>query len=257
LPLPTGEEIVEQFWQGVTRRTRAIYLSHITSSTALRMPVEAICRRAKQAGILSLVDAAHSPGQIPVDLQELGADIVFGNCHKWMLAPKGAAFLYARRDLQDLIDPMVVSWGTHPTPEIATGSRFIDILQWTGTKDPAAALAVPAAIQFMKDHDWDHVRCQCHMLLRQAMERICGLTKMPPPYPLDSDFYGQMGIAPLPPSDLITLKSRLYEEFKIEAPLTEWQDQQFVRISVQGYNSQEDIDAFVRALEILLPQVAV
>ncbi|HET6822725.1 MAG TPA: aminotransferase class V-fold PLP-dependent enzyme, partial [Anaerolineales bacterium] len=251
LPVHSREEIVEQFWEGVTPRTKVIYISHITSSTALRLPVEEICRRAREHGILTIIDAAHAPGQIPVDLQALGADIVFGNCHKWMLAPKGSAFLYARREVQELIQPMVVSWGTHPTPEIATGSRFIDILQWTGTKDPTAALAVPTAIQFLQDHNWEEVRRECHALLREGIERICDLTGMPPLYPLDSNFYSQMGIAPLPPSDLVVLKARLYDEYKVEVPLIEWQDQYFVRISVQGYNTQSDLDILVGALEAL------
>jgi isopenicillin-N epimerase len=257
LPARSREEIVEQFWQGVTPRTKAIYISQITSSTALRLPVEEICRRAGQAGILTIVDAAHSLGQIPLDLKELDADIVFANAHKWLMNAKGSAFLYVRRRLQDLIDPLVVSWGYHATPAIATGSRFVDYLQWTGTKDPSAFLTIPDAIQFMKDYDWDHVRSECHSLLRQAIERICALTRLPPAYPLDSDFFSQMGIAPLPASDLVTLKSRLYDEHKIEIPLTEWQGSQFARISVQGYNTQEDIDALLGALEILLPQVAV
>jgi len=257
LPLHTEEEIVEQFWQGVTPRTKAIYLSQITSSTALRLPVEKICQRASSAGILSIIDAAHSPGQIPLDLGVLNADMVFGNAHKWMLAPKGTAFLYVRREIQDLINPLVVSWGANPTPDIATGSRFVDILQWTGTRDPAAALTVPTAIQFMQDHDWDAVRRQCHLLLRQAIERICDLTKLAPLYPLDSEFYSQMGIAPLPPSDLAVLKNRLYDEHQVEVPLIQWQDRQFVRISVQGYNTQKDIDTLVGALQRLLPQVTV
>ena len=109
----------------------------------------------------------------------------------------------------------------------------------------------------MHDHDWDNVRCDCHGLLRQAVERICDLTGLQPLYPLDSDFYSQMAIAPLPKSNLAVLKSRLYDEFKIEVPLTEWQDRQFVRISVQGYNTHEDIDALASGLEALLPQVAV
>ena len=256
LPVQTEEEIVEQVWQGVTARTRVIYLSHITSSTALRIPVADICRRARERGILTIIDAAHSPGQIPVDLQALGADIAFGNCHKWMLAPKGSAFLYVRRVVQDHISPLVVSWGTHPTPDIETGSRFIDILQWTGTKDPTAALTVPTAIQFMQDHDWQEVRTHCHALLRKTIERICDLTGFPPLYPLESDFYSQMAIAPLPPSDLAVLKSRLYDEHKIEVPFIQWQDRHFVRISIQGYNSPADVDALVDALRILLPQVA-
>ena len=256
LPIDTNDEIVERFWQGVTPRTKVIYLSHITSPTALHLPVEEICLRARRAGILTVIDAAHSPGQIPFDLQQLNADIIFGNCHKWMLNVKGSAFLYVRHELQKLIEPLIVSWGYSTTSETSTGSRYLDLLQWTGTKDPTAALTVPTAIQFMKDHDWDQVRCQCHMLLRQAIERVCELTNLPPLYPLDSDYYSQMGIAPLPTSDLAALKSRLYDEFKIEIPLVQWQNKQFVRISVQGYNSEEDIAALVRGLQVLLPQVA-
>lgn len=256
LPLRTEEEIVEQFWQGVSPRTKAVYLSHITSPTALRFPVEKICRRARQAGIVSVVDAAHSPGQLPVDLQAIGADVSFGNCHKWMLGPKGAAFIHVRREIQPVIEPAIVSWGYHATPETTTGSRFIDILQWTGTKDPASALAVPTAIQFMQEHGWEDVRAECHALLRAAIEKVCDLTDLPPLYPLDSDFYSQMGIAPLPSCNAAILKSRLYDEFKIEIPLTQWQDRQFVRISIQGYNTREDVDALVDALNMLLPQVA-
>ncbi len=247
-------EIVDQFWQGVTQRTKVIYLSHITSPTALRLPVKQICQRARQAGILSVIDGAHALGQVPLDLQALDADFYTSNCHKWALAPKGAAFLYARRETQHLVEPLVVSWGYGNDPRFGTGSRYVDSLQWTGTKDPAAALAVPAALQFMEEHRWDEVRRECHLLLRQAIERICELTGLPPLYPLDSDLYIQMGIAPLPPiADLTVLKSRLYDEFRVEVPLIQWRDRQFVRISVQGYNLQEDVDALVEGLRVLLP----
>jgi len=256
LPVCADEEIVEQFWRGITPRTKAIYLSHITSPTALRLPVEKICERARQSGILTIIDAAHSPGQIPVDLQALGADFIFGNCHKWMLGIKGAGFLYVRRELQPLIEPLIVSWGYRPTPETTTGSRYVDLLQWTGTKDPTAALTVPTAIEFMQKHDWESVRIQCHQLLRQAIGRICELTGLTPIYALDSDFYSQMGVAPLPASNLALLKRRLYDEFRIEVPLVPWQDRQFIRISIQGYNSQEDVDALIKALQALLPEVA-
>jgi isopenicillin-N epimerase len=257
LPVESEEAVLEQLWHGVTSRTKVIYLSHITSPTALRLPVKQICRRAKSAGIITVIDAAHSPGQMPVDLEDLGADVVTGNCHKWMMSAKGAAFLFVKRELQHLVEPLIVSWGYNPTPASTTGSRFIDLLQWTGTKDPSAALTVPAAIQFMKDHNWETVRNECHHLLKRSIEQICDLVKISPAYPLDSDLCYQMGIAPIPPSNLDELKIRLYDEFRIEVPLIQWQDRQFVRISVQGYNTREDLDALVRALEILLPQTAV
>jgi isopenicillin-N epimerase len=249
------DEIVEQFWQGVTAKTRVIYLSHITSPTALILPIEKLCARARQHGILSIVDAAHSPGQLPLDLKRLGADIVFGNCHKWMLSPKGAAFLYVKRELQHLVEPLIVSWGFQPTLETTSGSRFIDLLQWTGTKDPAAALAVPAAIEFMQEHHWHDVRLECHELLRQAITRVCNLTGSTLLYEVDSDFYSQMAVAPLPPSNLPMLKKRLYDECRIEVPLIEWNGRHLVRISIQAYNDQDDVDALVSGLKLLLPQV--
>ncbi len=255
LPIHTEDEIIEFFWAGVTGRTKVIYISHITSPTALRMPVEAICQRARQAGILTIIDAAHSPGQIPLDITSIDPDFAFGNCHKWMLAPKGSAFLYAREDLQNLIDPLVVSWGLHPTADNTTGSRYIDLLQWTGTHDPAAFLSIPDAIQFQQFHNWETVRLSCHALLEQAIQRICELTNKPPLYPFKSNLYSQMGIAPLPENtDLPLLGRRLYNEYQIEVPLIDWQRSKFIRISVQGYNTQEEIDTLITALSNILPQ---
>jgi isopenicillin-N epimerase len=257
LPIQREEETCEQFLKGVTQRTKVIYLSHITSPTALRLPVKQICQQAKELNILTVVDAAHSPGQIPVDLLDLGADVVFGDCHKWMLSPKGAGFLYVRPEIQNIIEPLIVSWGYHATAEIATGSQFIDYLQWTGTHDPSAYLSVPAAIQFMQENAWDKIQKKSYELLRSTIERICDLVKMEPLYPLDSDFYIQMGIAPLPNSDLGLLKRRLYDEYKVEVPLIQWEDHQFIRISVQGYNTQDDLDKLSSALEVLLPEVRI
>jgi len=254
LPIQSEEGMVSQFWAGVTPRTRVIYLSHITSPTALRLPIEQICALARDAGILTVIDAAHSPGQIPVDLQALRADVVFGNLHKWMMSPKGAAFLYARQEIQPILEPLIVSWGFGNSPQFGSGSRFIDFFQWTGTKDPSAALAVPNAIKFMDEHNWGSVRRECHALLIQVVERVCDLVNLPPLYPLDGAFFSQMAIAPLPPDvDIAILKTRLYEECKVEVPLIQWQDRKFVRISIQGYNAPEDADALVNGLERLLP----
>ncbi len=111
LPVSTPEAFVERFWTGVTSNTRVIFLSHITSPTALQFPVSEICRRARAAGILTVIDGAHAPGQINLNLADLGADFYTGACHKWLCAPKGAAFLFARREVQALLEPLVVSWG--------------------------------------------------------------------------------------------------------------------------------------------------
>ncbi len=256
IPLPLGsrEQTVQQFWQGVTGRTRAIFISHITSSTAVQFPIETILRRARQAGILTIVDGAHAPGQIPLDLGALGADFYTGNCHKWMMAPKGAAFLYARPEVQSLIEPLVVSWGWGENPEFDVGSPFLDNLQWLGTNDPSAYLTVPEAIRFMQAHDWPAVRARCHRLLAETLERISALTGLPSIYPALNGFFEQMAVAELPPiPDLETLKQRLYAEYRIEVPLLNWQGRQFIRISVQGYNTPDDLETLLQALEKLLP----
>lgn len=257
LPIKSDEIIVSEFWKGVTPQTKVIFMSMITSPTALRLPVEEICEKARKNGILTIVDAAHGPGQIPVDLQKIGADIVFGNCHKWMLGPKGAAFLYVRPEIQNIIDPLVVSWGFHATPKTSTGSRFVDILQWTGTNDHSAYLSVPSAIQFMQDNHWDKVRLECNRILRIAIDEISNKFNRISLYPSESHYFTQMGIAPLPEVNLDLLKNRLYAEYLVEVPLIQWQDKQFIRISVQGYNTRSDIDVLIDGLTELIPQVMI
>jgi isopenicillin-N epimerase len=111
LPIKSQEDVFEQIWNGVTPRTRIIFISHITSPTSLTLPVQWICQRAREAGIITIIDGAHAPGQLSLDLSSLQADFYVGNCHKWMLSPKGAGFLYARPDVQNIIEPLIVSWG--------------------------------------------------------------------------------------------------------------------------------------------------
>ena len=274
LPVTTQEELVERFWAGVNEHTRVIFISHITSPTALIFPVAEICRRARQAGLLTIVDGAHAPGQINLNLSEVGADFYTGACHKWLCAPKGAAFLYARREVQGWLEPLVVSWGwqsERPGP-----SRFVDYHQWQGTRDISAFLAVPAAIDFQAEHDWPQVRAECHKLLRYARQAIGELTGLEPICPDSPEWYAQMAAFPLPAcdnvgarhrgdapavdepsmSDASPLQRRLYDEYRIEAPIISWGGRQFVRVSVQGYNTREDVDALIESLRALLPDAS-
>lgn len=251
VPVTTPEAVLDALWRGVTPRTRVITLSHITSPTALTLPVEAICRRAREAGLLTIVDGAHTIGQIPLALDELGADIYTSNCHKWLCAPKGSAFLYARPDVQPWLEPLIVSWGWQS--ETPSPSRFIDEQEYTGTRDIAAYLATPAAIEFLQARRWDQVRTECHALAVEAQARVAALareTVLSSP-----EWFVQMVSAPLPPCDLATLKTRLYDEFQVEVPLVRWNGRCLMRISIQGYNTRADIDRLVQGLEALLPAV--
>jgi isopenicillin-N epimerase len=249
LPATSREAIVDQLWQAVTPRTKVIYLSHITSPTALTLPVEEICARARAEGILTVIDGAHAPGQLPLDLTSLGADFYTGNCHKWLCSPKGDGFLHTRHEHQHLVEPLVVGWGVSDEREFTLGSAYLDHHYWLGTNDFSGYLSIPAAIDFQAEHYWAAVRRTCHELLRDTLGRISTLTGLEGFYGDDS-FYQQMGAAQLPLlEDAAAFKERLYEDYRIEIPCSEVG----VRISVQGYNSPEDLDLLVHALERLLP----
>lgn len=244
LPLTSPEDVVERLWQGVTERTRVVFLSHITSPTAVILPVAEVARRARAAGILTVIDGAHAPGQVDLALDELGADFYTGNCHKWLCSPKGAGFLYARPAVQALVEPLVVSWGWEA--ERSSGSTFQDYLSWAGTSDPAAYLSAPAAIAFQAAHDWHEVRAACHALAAAARESVADLTGLPHVYP--ETFFGQMCVAPLPVGTLDRLGTRLWDEAQVEIPQIRWQGQEFLRISIQAYNSPGDVERLVEAL---------
>ena len=250
-PVSSSETLIEDIWKGVTPNTRVICISHITSPTALIFPVAEISRRARAAGIITVIDGAHAPGQIKLSLVELGIDFYTGNLHKWLCAPKGSAFLYARREVQPLIEPLVVSWGwqsKYPSP-----SPFVDYTEFTGTRDISAYLAVPDAIKFQEQNGWDKVRKRCHMLASEAGRRIHTLTGLPAIYPDSPEWYAQMIAVPLPANlNPGQLQIDLREKYNIEVPLIFWNGMNLIRISVQGYNSEKDIDALISALTFFM-----
>lgn len=244
LPMTTREAFVEHFWAGVTPRTRVIYISHITSPTALIFPVEEICRRARAAGIISVIDGAHAPGQIPLDMERIDADFYTANCHKWMCTPKGSGFLYVRPEHQPSIEPVIVSWGWFE------GADFVTRNQRQGTRDPAAYLAVPTAIEWMQAHDWDAVRTRCHALgveLRGQIAEWSGQQVIAP-----DSWFSQMFSALLPTCDPERVKQRLYDDYRIEVPLASANGRQGVRVSLQAYNTREDGQKLLHALREII-----
>ena len=253
LPIASAEGIVDAVWSGVCDRTGVLFLSHVTSTTAVALPVAELIRRARERGIITVIDGAHAPGQVPLDLSALGADFYAGNCHKWMNAPKGSAFLYARAEGQPLLEPLVVSWGwrsDRPGP-----SRFVDEHEWQGTRDVAAYLTVPAAIEFMRDHNWEEVQRACHDLVAAARDRINAITGLEPLTPAGREWFGQMATVALPHCDHEALQRRLFDEFKIEIPTFSWNGGSYLRVSIQAYNDEADVHALVHALSLLLPKL--
>jgi isopenicillin-N epimerase len=236
-----------------TPRTRLIFASHITSTTALIFPVAELCHGARQRGIATLIDGAHAPGQIALDLGAVGADFYTGNCHKWLCAPKGAAFLHARPERQAELDATVVSWGYvaagagHTGFDAYTGRTLFERrLQWQGTRDIAAFLAVPAAIAFQQRKDWPSLRERCHTQALETMHRVLarnGLTAVAP----DAD-QAQMVTIPVRATDAEGLRRHLFDDHRIEVPITQHAGHTFVRLSVQVYNTQAELDALDEAL---------
>ena len=219
-------------------RTRAIVVSHITSPTALVLPVEDICAAARKAGVLSIVDGAHVPGHMPLDLGTLGADVYAGNCHKWLCAPKGSGFLWARPEHQDWIEPLVISWGYH---EDATfGERH----GWQGTRDAAACLAVPKAIEVHASFDPEAAR----ELADEAERRLSPFG----PKPLRGMRAPFMRALTVRHADPAELSRRLYDEHRVELPAYEWEDITLVRVSIGPYNDEADVERLVDGMRAVL-----
>jgi isopenicillin-N epimerase len=227
---------VDELFEHRTERTRALFLSHITSETAVVLPVEEIVAHARAQGLVTIVDGAHAVAQVDLDLGGLGADFYAGNCHKWLCAPKGSGFLYVRPEWQDRVDGAIVSWG------YGEPASFVSRTERQGTRDSAAYLAVPDAIAFLRDYD---VRDRCVALAREARTELCALFGSQPLAPDDQIL--QMASVRLPEPDP-SLSQRLFDEHRIEIPTVGAQRGELLRISIAPYTTREDVE---RLLDVL------
>ena len=241
IPLPLND-VVAALFARCSERTRAIFASHITSETAARLPVEEIVRRAHDLGLLAILDGAHAPGQVvPLELDALGADFYAGNCHKWLCAPKGAGFLHVRKERQERVHGIIVGWGYEDG-----GGTFLSRSERQGTRDPSAYLTVPDTLDWLAAHEWDAVRARCRALTREARRRLLELPGVEPVAP--EELIDQMATVALPPCDGDELQRRLYDEHRIEVPVMTRGARPLLRVAIQGYNDEHDVDALVAAL---------
>ena len=252
LPLPfrTAEETAAAVLAAVTDRTRLIVVSHVTSVTAVILPVKSICLAARRRGIAVCIDGPHAPAQIDVNLAELGCDYYTASCHKWLSAPFGSGFLYVAPPHQARIRPHVLSWGRLlPGPIESWSDEFI----WSGTRDPSAFLSVPAAIDFLQDTvGLVNFRRGSHALAQYARQRLTDLTQREPIVPDDAAWYGSMAHVPLPPGDKYALQEQLWRRYGIEVPIVEFAGQRYIRVSCHLYNTPEQIDRLVEGAGELL-----
>ena len=245
-PLTTTEEFVEAFFKGLTSKTKLVFISHITSTTGLRLPAEAICKKAKELGLMTFVDGAHAPAQIDLNLSTLQADIYTGACHKWMMTPKGSSFLYVKKELQHLFDPLIVSWGYEPN--LSTPATFFDYHQMQGTRDYSAFLTIPIAIDFMEKNDWKNVSKDCRDMVRENATRFATLLNTEALTTNPNEFLVQLCSTKIKTNEPLKLKQLLYDTYKIEVPVMQLDDKVFLRYSIQIFNTQKDLDILYDAL---------
>lgn len=265
--LASADEVVETLFAGVTPRTKLVVVSHVTSPTAVVLPLQKICRRAKELGLPVCVDGPHAPAAIPVEIDRLGCDFYMASCHKWMCGPFGSGFLYVHPRRQRSLEPSVISWGRSLSGRPAA---WQDEFVWSGTRDYSAFLAVPAAIEFLEQGAWrenagtadsrdangiNRFREWSHHLARYAREQIVGLTGLEPIIPDSTEWYGSMIALPLPETveepregHMHPLQTRLWEKHRIEVPIINWRGRRWIRVSCHLYNDQNDIDRLVAAL---------
>ena len=238
LPLSDPGELVDALFARAGERTRVLFISHVTSTTALVLPVEEIVARARALGLVTIVDGAHAPAHVPLDLAALGADFYSGNAHKWLCAPKGAGFLHAQPGRQDRVDGAIVSWG------YTEGRTFSQRIEIQGTRDPAAWLTVPDAIRFQAERDWDGVRARCRDLTREARRDLCDLLGTEPLAP--DGMLAQMATVRLP-HPAPDLPERLFTGHRVEIPV-DHHEGDLLRLSVAAYTTREEIDRLLAAL---------
>jgi isopenicillin-N epimerase len=264
-PIEREDQIIQTVLQGVTPRTRLVLLDHVTSQTALVFPIAQLIRALESQGIPVLVDGAHAPGMVPLHLESLGASYYTGNCHKWMCAPKGAAFLYARPDRQEELRPVVISHGANSprragiAPPEKARSLFHLEFDWMGTHDPTAYLAIPTAIAFMESllpGGWPALMERNHHTAVRARESLCAALGSIPPCP--DAMLGSMAIVPVTDGEAEPLQDCLFQEFQIEVPVIPWHmsPNRLVRISAQIYNTVEDYAALETALLSALSRIS-
>lgn len=247
-PIDAPEQVIDAVLQKISPRTRLALLDHVVSQTGLIFPISTLVNELQKRGVDTLIDGAHAPGMVPLNLSELGATFYTGNCHKWVCAPKGSAFLYVQRDRQPEIHPLTISHGANdPRTE---RSRFHLEFDWMGTDDPTAYLCVPEAIRFMGSllpGGWPEVMQRNHQLAIAARQVLCRALEVPPPCP--EEMLGSLAVIPLPDGDATLLHNHLLQQH-IEVPIVPWRHQgRLLRISAQIYNR---IDQYHSLAEVLL-----
>lgn len=249
-PIQSPQQVADALLAGVTPRTRLLVFSHVTSPTAVIMPAELICRRARALGLSVCIDGPHAVAMLPLDLAALDCDYYTASCHKWLCGPFGSGFLYAHPRARSGIAAPLLSWNTAPGEAPSWRSDF----SWLGTRDPSALLAVPMAIDFLQRVGLDAFRARTHFLARFAREELQRRLGLEPLVPDDPQWYGSMVTLSLPAGDGPALQQALWQRWRIEIPVVTWRQRRWIRPSCHLYNAPADYLRLAEALEQLLAE---
>lgn len=252
LPIQDADEIVAAIMNACSHRTKLIFISHITSSTALILPVSKIILRAHEKGIPVFVDGAHAPGHIDLDIMQLQPDYYTGACHKWMMTPNGSSFLYVDKKWQPRLDPLIISWGYDTT--IPAQQKFYSYHQFNGTRDFSAYLCIPEAIKFRTKYNWEERMSQCKTFVHTQANRFANLLSTQPLAPLHINYIAQMLSLPIQTSQPTQLQQKLYDSYQIEIPIMQQGTQTYIRFSWHPLNHEKEIEALWLALHDLIQQ---
>jgi len=248
-PILSKEGFIDAFVSAITSRTKVIFISHITSSTGLIFPIKEIIKVAQQQNIITIIDGAHVPGHIPLNLTKLGADIYTGTCHKWLLCPKGTSFLYVKKELQNQIEPLIVSWGYENSEFSRT--PFQNSHLWQGTRDISPFLTIPKAIEFRDEYSWNDVSVVNKQMIFDFRNEILSSFDTVPLFDDNpTQWLGQMYSFSIPNhiNECGQIKSQLIHEYNIEIPVFIWGGQLYIRVSLNGYNSEDDLHRLLAVL---------
>jgi isopenicillin-N epimerase len=257
-PIDGPERVVAAVLAHVTSRTRLALLDHVTSPTGLVFPIAALACELDRRGVETLVDGAHAPGMLALDVPAIGATYYTGNCHKWLCAPKGAGFLWVRRDRQADVRPLAISHGA--TAARTDRSRFLLEFDWTGSIDPTAWLCVPDALRALGallPGGWPALRARNHALALEARRVLCAALAIAPPCP--DEMIGSLATVPLPdgppgggpaPLGHDPLADRLLRRHGVEVPVFAWPapPRRLLRVSAQLYNTPAQYERLAGAL---------
>lgn len=246
LPITDSQTILERLDAAITPRTRWLVISHITSATAITMPVRAIVTMARTRNIGVIVDGPHAVAHESLDLDALGADFYTASCHKWLCGPLGSGFLYARPDRHELVRPVLLSWG-RILP--ALPQTWDEEFRWTGTRDPSPYLTIPTSIEFLESFGIDRFRRLTHAMAREGRRALEDLLGTQAFVPDDDRWYGSMAEVPLPPGDWTHLQNWLWHRHGIEIPIIHFDNQWFIRLSCHLYTRRAHLDRLLDALE--------